>query len=560
MRISTLTLGGLAFVLAASACGPAVPRAPGPGEAQSRAPKILTIGIATELQTFGDFAGGGGSGGGCGECRALAHDHLTSTRPDGVVEGQLAAEVPSLEGGTWSLNADGSMDVTWRLRPNAKWHDGTPFTSQDMLFTFNLYKDPELPTLYAGQLQMMASALAPDPHTYVVHWSQTFVRAHRQPALEPMPRHLLEEAYLRGDKTALITSPLLSTEFVGLGPYRLARWEAGAFMEYERFDNYYLGRPPLDRVILQFIRDPNTLLANLLAGAVDAGSHNSLDMEAGLQVKQRWEGTNHRVDLEPTGMTIMVQMQMRPEYARLKNAFANRTVRQAMYQAIDRGTLTEVMQAGLAPVADSWLPPDLELRREVESAIPQYAYDPTAAQRLLAQAGWTRGSDGFLAHSPSGERLEVEVWAKARYSEKPIAVIADSWKGLGVQTSLHVIPPARDNDRQYEVTYPDVIFTNPPSAQFYEDFRLHSAYVASSENRWTGRNQPGYANPRFDVILDRLQMTIDRREQVNLQRQLVQEAMGDVAVMPLYWEQRPYFMLQGVIRDRSRGTFGWDKQ
>ena len=151
--------GALAsLAVAISACAPS-PTPGGSGTVPAPAtqsPKNLTIGIATELGSFGDFAGGGGSGGGCGECRAFANDHLTELRPDGLLEARLAAEVPSLEARTWNLNPDGSMDLTWKLRPNIRWHDGVPFTSQDLLFTYTLYKDPELPTLFAGQLAMMA--------------------------------------------------------------------------------------------------------------------------------------------------------------------------------------------------------------------------------------------------------------------------------------------------------------------------------------------------------------------------------------------------------------------
>jgi ABC-type transport system substrate-binding protein len=560
MRIRPAIASFLALVFVLAGCAPAAPSGSGPAAAETpRAPKLLTIGSATELGSFGDFAGGGGTGGGCGECRAFAHDHLTDQRPDGVVEARLAAAVPSLEASTWKLNPDGSMDLTWKLRPNVKWHDGSPFTSEDMLFTYTLYKDPDLPTLYAGQLAMMTSASAPDPQTFIVHWSKTYVYAHRQPSLEPMPKHLLGDAYARGEKNVLTNSPLLTTEFVGLGPYRLTRWEAGSFMQYERFDGYYLGTPPLDRVTLQFIKDPNTLIANLLAGSVEAGSHNSIDLATGLDVKQRWTGTGNTVDIEPTNMTIQMQMQFRSEYRRLNNAFAQRPVRQALYSAIDRTTLVDVMQAGLAPVADSWYPPDLEIRKDIESAIPQYRYDPAAAQRQLADAGWTRGADGVLIHT-SGERFQIELWAKAKYSDKPISVIADNWKTVGVQSSLNAIPAARDGDREYEVTYPDTIFTNPPSVGFYEDYRLHGGYIAGPENRWTGRNQPGYSNPRFDSLLDRLQTTIDRKEQIDVTRQLIQEAMTDVAIMPLYWEVRPYFMLQGITRDRNRGPLGWDKK
>jgi peptide/nickel transport system substrate-binding protein len=262
----TLVMGALAFVVVVtSACAAGAPGTSAPAAAPAvpsapQTPKVLTIGIATELGSFGDFAGGGGSGGGCGDCRLFANDHLTELRPDGVVEARLAAEVPSLENGLWKLNPDGSMDLTWKLRPNVKWHDGTPFTSEDLVFTYALYKDPELPTLFSGQLQLLESFSAPDPQTFVVHWSKTYVYAHRQPALEPMPKHLLGDAYARGDKTILVNSPLLTTEFVGTGPYRLTRWEAGSFMQYDRFDDYYLGRPPLDRVTMQFVKDPNTIV------------------------------------------------------------------------------------------------------------------------------------------------------------------------------------------------------------------------------------------------------------------------------------------------------------
>ncbi len=315
---------------------------------------------------------------------------------------------------------------------------------------------------------------------------------------------------------------------------------------------------PRRRVTLQFVKDQNTLVANLLAGEVEAGSHNSIDLATGLEVTQRWEGTANRVEIEPTNMTIMMQMQFRPQYRRLQNAFAQRSVRQALYAAIDRTTLAEVMQSGLAPIADSWYPTDLAMRKDIETAIPQYRFDPAAAERQLAEAGWVRGADGVLVHT-SGERFEIELWAKAKYSEKPISVVADFWKVVGVRGSLHAIPAARDGDREYEVTYPDTIFTNPPTTQFHEDYRLHGGYIAGPENRWTGRNQPGYGNPRFDAILDRLQTTIAPREQIELHRQLIREAMTDVAVMPLYWEVRPYFMLPGVGRDRNLGALGWTK-
>jgi len=87
------------------------------------------------------------------------------------------------------VNPDGTMDTAWRLRPNVKWHDGAPFTSADLLFSFNVYKDPEVPTASGRALGLMASATAPDPLTFVVHWSSPYVRADEGQALIPSLVH-----------------------------------------------------------------------------------------------------------------------------------------------------------------------------------------------------------------------------------------------------------------------------------------------------------------------------------------------------------------------------------
>src|SRR6185436_20893684 len=101
-----------------------------------------------------------------------------------------------------------------------------------------------------------------------VHWSAPFVDADQGPGLAPLPKHLLEEAY-RTDKASFSASPYLSAEFVRLGPYKLTRWERGSHLELARFEGYWRGVPPLDTVVVRFLNDPNTMVANVLAEAVD---------------------------------------------------------------------------------------------------------------------------------------------------------------------------------------------------------------------------------------------------------------------------------------------------
>ena len=166
----------------------------------------------------------------------------------------LATKLPSLADGDWVLNPDSSMDVTWKLRPGVRWHDGTPFTSADLAFTFQVYADVELPNEYQGRdFKLIESVSAPDPQTFVVHWGRPFVEGTDVGGLHPMPRHLLEETY-RTNKASLDGHPAWSSQFVGLGPYKVEQWQEGFQVDFVRFDGYWQGRPPLDRVILQSFR------------------------------------------------------------------------------------------------------------------------------------------------------------------------------------------------------------------------------------------------------------------------------------------------------------------
>src|SRR5207249_9072286 len=149
-------------------------------------------------------------------------------------------------------------------------------------------------TSIGGPLARMASATAPDPLTFSVHWSSIYVRANEAPGLIPIPRHLLEELY-RADKANLANSPRFTTEVIGLGPYRLVNWQHDVHMEFTRFDDYFRGRPPFDTVTVRFMGDTNTLVANILAEAIDMVLPTGVDLETALEVRRRWERTGNQV-------------------------------------------------------------------------------------------------------------------------------------------------------------------------------------------------------------------------------------------------------------------------
>jgi len=557
-------------LLVLAACAPTLPQSgtlspSGLSESQA-ARKNLTVGVQREPTDLGVLFGQGTAttAGGAGSVKVIAHDKLAVEMDLDTWKPQLGDALPSIDTGTWRVNPDGSMDTTWKLRPNIRWHDGTPFTTDDLMFSFQVFMDPELPSGRASR-RFAESATAPDASTFVIHWSSTYTDADQGEISTIRPKHLLEDIYLQ-DKDAFTNSPWFTTEFVGLGPYRLVHWELGSYIEFGRFDGYYQGRPPFDRIVVRFIGDPNALASNIVAGDIDVVLPVTVDLETALDLRRRWEGTGNQVRVDLTGLLPQLETQYRQDVARPRGVFSQPTIRQAFYEVIDRQTLTDVMTQGLAPVADSWYWPTHPQRGEVESAIPQYPYDPTHALSLLTQGGWSRGADGALVNG-AGERLEVPLWGLTGQVfgiERQLSIIADGWKGLGAQVDIMPIPPNRLSDAQYVAEHPGPMLTSFAGRQYQTD-RMSSKAIPSAANRWSGFNRGGYSDARVDAIFDGLNSTIDRRQRLPLQRELLQELMGNVVLMPLYWEVVPTLMVQGVRGPRhvatesTRNIFEWDR-
>jgi peptide/nickel transport system substrate-binding protein len=409
----------------------------------------------------------------------------------------------------------------------------------------------------------MESASAPDPHTFVVHWSQTYVRAHEADGITSLPKHLLNDLYLQ-DKQAMVRSPYFFDEFIGTGAFKVDRWERGSHVEFSRFDDYFLGRPKLDRVIVRFVPDSNTLIANILSGNVDVVIPEEGDIDAAFEVRQRWEGTGNQVRFDLVQGLDHLQIQHQPQYSRPLYGFTNRNVRQAMYQAIDRKALTDLMTQGVSTPADSWYAPNDPLRKDVEAYIPQFPYDPAAATRLLEQEGWVRGGDGTLVHRPSGERFETEM--TVRPGAAPLRegqAIANYWKAVGANVGVKSLTPAT-SAREPFATQPGPSIISPSGYNFY-DRRLSSIGIPTAENRWTGNNRGGYNNPKVDALLEKLAITIPTSERLALHRELLQEQMGDIALMPLYWQVSPILMLRGITGPKIQGSeattniYQWDR-
>jgi len=469
---------------------------------------------------------------------------------------QLASEQISVERGTWRINADGTMRTIWRLRPDVRWHDGAPFTSEDLVFSFNVYRDPAVPNRGRQALELTLSASATDPATFVIDWASPYAYADRAEGLIPLPKHLLGEIY-GADPSALLDSRALTSQFVGLGPYRLLAWAPGSHLELGRFDDYYRGRPPFDSVMVRVIADQSAMIAALLAGTIDVIPGNVLGVEAALGLRDQWAAAGNRVEFATTPSFRQLDVQHDRELARPLNGVTNRQVRQALYHAIDRAAIVDAFAGGLAPTADGLIPPTHALRRQVESSIPQFPYDPSQARRLLAEAGWVPGTDGVLTQQRTGERFELDLRVNPGAEGQQVhSIVGQDWRAVGVAVQLTVLSPALASDREHRAKMPGAIVFNHPADRYYVRGDLHSRNIPSAEDRWAGGNRAHYRSATVDALIDQLAVRITPEERIQLLRDLSREVMEDVALMPLHWVVEPIAARGGI--KGIRGSLTWN--
>jgi peptide/nickel transport system substrate-binding protein len=224
----------------------------------------------------------------------------------------LAEAAPSIENGRWQVLADGRMETTWHIRDGARWQDGTPFTSVDAVFTSTVDRDTDVPMRRIIAYASVDTVQAPDPKTVTVRWKRAYIQADALFENPFFPHHLLEKPY-GDDKAAFAQQPYFLGEFVGTGAYRVQQFVLGSHLLLTANEQYVLGRPRVDEIEVKFTPDPNTLMANVLASAVDLTLGRGISIEQALQVRDQWR--NGKPDIAFTSWIVVYPQFLNPRPA-----------------------------------------------------------------------------------------------------------------------------------------------------------------------------------------------------------------------------------------------------
>jgi peptide/nickel transport system substrate-binding protein len=500
--------------------------------------KPLRIGLMSEPSALGGKFGGGGTG--LAEYEFLFAAKLVHYDQLGNPVPVLVDEVPSLERGTWRMLDDGRMETTYRLRQPLTWHDGTPFTAADVLFSWSAIMNPDLPAENREPEKFIEAVEVAAPDVVVARWREPFVFANAWD-LHPLPRHILEPVVAR-EAQALVNTPYWTREWVGLGPYRLVDWVEGSHLRGQAFSGFGLGQPKIQEIIVSFIPDSNQAVARMLADAIDVTLGNLIRAEEAGILKEQLEarGTG-------TVMTIPTKIRYGEFQYRAPQGPPARDVRvrQAMAHAVDRQLLVDTVLQGLTSTADMYLAPNDAAFPAADRVIAKYPFDRTRALALLRDAAWVRGGDGML-RSGGGEAFDLEVrTTEGRQNTNEAQILADFWRQIGIATTIEIIPIAKQNDQEYRAKFPGISGSSTSIAPDWME-KWQSDRAASEENRWRGANRGAYARPELDRLYREYITMIDPARRQETLVQMVKFASEDVTYLPLFYNVDAHAIRNGL--------------
>lgn len=545
MRATTLVVF-LAALLCACA-GPAEPQAASTSSDQTSGPKkTLIVLMNDEPKKLGAVGAGGGSLQASATTPFIYDSFLAVLNDAGRPVPRLALEVPTVENGGWRLSADGSMETTWKLRTNAFWHDGTPFTARDLAFTWEVWQDPLVEVSRTVLKPNIDRVDTPDDFTVVYHWREPFAFIEQAGRLSILPDHLLADAF-RTDKDQFNNHRYNTTDFIGLGPYRLKSWTPGSQLEFEAFERYFLGRPKIDSILARFIFDPNALTTTLLAGQADMNIPYGATSDVVFPVQEQWTRTNEgQVFIYPGPSLRFLANQERDVYLKTP-ALKQAPVREALMDALDKEALVTLLYRDPNLLADSWYALTDPRHQVFTDAIKTFGYDPGVARQLLDRQGWKPGPDGVLVNA-NGERFETSLTATAESGEA-VAAIASYWRQIGVAVKEEVLSPAQTTDRENRAAFAGMEYTAHVPVRSFLAGRLPIAQIPSAENRWTGTNRNGLVDPQIDRLMASFDATVDARQREQVEREMLRYVTSNVLFGFLF-----FYPHQWMVRNTVTGV------
>jgi len=495
------------------------------------------------------------------EASRIFYEPLAGWDADGNLVPMLAAEIPDLENG--GLARDG-MSVTWKLKPNVRWHDGKPFTADDVVFTSEYASDPATAAVSIGSYKD-AKVEKIDPLTVRVlfakptpYWANAFVGWRGM----IIPKHLFEP--FKGDKSRDAPANLKP---VGTGPYRFVSFNPGDLVTGELNRDYHVpNRPHFDTIEMKGGGDAvSAARAVLQTGEYDFAWNIQVEDE----ILQRLEKTGKgRVEIDRGGNMEHIQLNSTDPWtevdgerssAKAKHPLlSDPAVRQALTVLVDRASVQEHIYGRTGILTGNFL----NYPERYRSNTTKWEFNIEKANQLLEAGGWKRGPDGIRAREGRKLRLVYQTSINAP-RQKTQAVVKQACQKAGIEVELKSITASVyfssdvANPDTYAKFYCDLqmynVLMNEPDPEFFMN-QFVSWEIASKDNKWQGRNITRWHSEEYDKAYRAAEGELDPVKRAALFIRMNDLVCNDHAVIPVV--NRP--KVEALANKLHAPGSGWD--
>ncbi len=404
----------------------------------------------------------------------------------------------------WEVSPD-SKTFTFTLKQGVKWHDGQPFTADDVKFAYELYMNPDSGSIRAASLsQNIAAITVKDPQTVVFTLKDVVASFMTiDVAYGIVPKHLLGSIAPKDFKTGVFST----RKPVGTGPFKFKQQILGERVEFTGNPEYHRGATALDAYVYKVVKENAVTAQQLKTGELDFAS---ISQDFADDAKK--QPNLNVVDYDT--FTMLIQG-YNVDPAKGPAIFQDVNVRQALCYAIDRQSIAQKIYSGYATVAVGTESP-VTWAYQPDKITTKYEYDPKKAVQLLDGTGWKAGTDGIRAKD--GKRLSFTLYTVSGdpASASHMQVVQDAWKNIGVDMKLQleeatIVVNRASKSFDYEMFFFGLTTTPEPDQTRYWGSNQHGP----------GANYYGYNNPKVDDLLMQGIRTLDieQRKAIYVQAQ-----------------------------------------
>ncbi len=434
----------------------------------------------------------------------------------------------------WEFSPD-RKSLTFHLRNDVKWHDGVRFSAYDVEFSFGLYSNEEIGWKTIRWLEDIESVTAVDSFTVRFDFRQTypdqFIDAW---ILRPLPKHILESVPPENMRTADF-----NRRPVGNGPFRFVEWVPQQKIELAANEDYFLGRPCLNRLIWKMIPDETSLLTQLGNGQIDLWPVVPTGPKSRVS-----DLPNVNVYRYPSRVYHFVCWQIADPL------FADRNVRRALTMAIDRQKLIDSLLDGMGQPATGPIPSFLWA---YDPNLRQIEFNPEEARRILAREGWMdHDGDGWL--DKDGRRFEFEIITNGDNQLRAdiTVVVQEDLRRIGVKVTPRLLEwtvfvdrITRKKDFQAAVS------------AWVSAIKVDLTTIWHSKSIKDKYNLGHYANATVDSLIDRARVEMDRDKAAVLWSQAQQIIIDDAPYAFLFVTDE-VTAADKRVRNIHPTTYSWD--